>query len=70
MKVIFNLRVLLEVPQEHSLSTPNLVIIFLKSQLLQFPMHLIHNFSLKIYHLKCLKSVSETLLNISFNLIE
>jgi len=34
----------------------------LKNQLLQFPMH---NFSLKTYHLKCLKSVSKTIVNIS-----
>jgi len=41
----------------HSLSFLNLEIIFIKSQLLQFS---IHNFSLKIYHLKCLKSSLRT----------
>jgi len=50
---------------KHSLSIPNLVIILLKSQLLQFSMHSIHNFSLKSYYLKCLKSTLGTLVNIS-----
>jgi len=49
----------------HSLSILNLVIILLKSQLLQFSMHSIHNFLLKIYHLKCLKSITRALVNIS-----
>jgi len=47
------------------LSITNLVIILLKNQLFQFPMHSLHNFSLKTYHLKCLKSASNTLINIS-----
>ena len=36
-----------------------------KSQRLQFLMHLIHNFSLKTFHLECLKSDPRTLVNIS-----
>jgi len=49
----------------HSLSITYLVIILLKSQLLQFPMHLMHNFLLKTYYLKCLKSAPGALVNIS-----
>jgi len=41
--------------------------ILLKSQLLQFLMHLLHNFLLKTYHLKCLKSILKILINISLN---
>jgi len=60
--VIIWIRVLLTSASGHNI--PNLVIILLKSQLLQFPMHLIHNFSLKAYYLKWLKSVPKTLTNI------
>ena len=48
------------VASRHSLSILNLVIILLKNQLLQFPMHSIHNFSLNIYHLKYLKIARNT----------
>jgi hypothetical protein len=54
---------------KHSLSILNLVIILLKSQLLQFSMHSIHKFSLKTYHLKYLKGVPEALVNISLIII-
>jgi len=50
-----------------TLNISNLVIIFLKSKLLQFPMYSIHNFSLKTYHLKCLKRVSNALVNNPYN---
>ena len=50
---------------ENSLYISNLIIILLKNQLLQFLMYLIHNFLLKIYYLKCLKSVSGAFVNIS-----
>jgi len=58
-----------ECPPGHSLSLPNLVIIILKNQLLQFSMHSIHNFSYKTYHLKCLKSALGALVNIFLYLI-
>jgi len=45
----------------HSLSILILVIILLKSQLLQFSMHSIHNFLLKAFYLKVFKECSEAL---------
>jgi len=62
---IYNKIVLLTSDPEHSLSISNITIILLKSQLLQFSMYLLYNFSFKTYYLKCLKSARKTLVNIS-----
>ena len=56
-------------PLGHSLSIQNLEIILFKTQLLQFPMHSLRNFSYKTYHLKCL-SAPEALVNISHNIFD